>query len=108
MTTLEDMLLAEQARCRQLAREYAELGTAAAFARALMDDCLRGAEEALRGRQLLSMQRALERLLRFQTLNHLAIQVSHGAQPVAAQRPVAAARPPVRMQEQFFTWSRAA
>ncbi len=108
MTTLEDMLRAEQARCRQLAREYAELGTAGAFARALIDDCLRSADEALRGQQLLAMQRALERLLRFQTLNSLSIQVSHGV-PAGASRPVpAAARPPVRLQEQFFTWTRAA
>ncbi|HJV68822.1 hypothetical protein [Ideonella sp.] len=108
MHTLEDMLLAEQARCRQLAREYTELGTAAAFARALIEDCLRNAEEALLGKQLIAMQRALERLLRFQTLNHLAIQVSHGARPAPVHRPAMAQRAPVRLQEQFFTWTRAA
>jgi hypothetical protein len=108
MTTLEDMLLAEQARCRQLAREYAELGSAAAFARALIDDCLRHAETALQGGQLLVMQRALERLLRFQTLNQLAIQVSHGTQPAPARRAQPAQRMPQQPQEQFFTWHRAA
>lgn len=108
MTTLEDMLLAEQARCRQLAREYTELGTAAAFARALIEDCLRGAEEALQNRQLITMQRALDRMLRFQTLNPLAIRVSHGATPITARRTPTSSRPPMRMQEQFFTWTRAA
>lgn len=108
MNTLEDLLLAEQARCRQLAREYAELGTAAAFARALIEDCLRAAEEALQNQQLLSMQRALERLLRFQTLNLLAIQLSHGAQVAAPRRAAAPVRTLPRMQEQFFTWTRAA
>lgn len=108
MSTLEDMLLAEQARCRQVAREYAELGTAAAFARALIDDCLRNAEDALQGKQLVAMQRALERLLRFQTLNHLAIKVSHGVHQQAPARRTAPPRPPVRLQEQFFTWTRAA
>lgn len=110
MNTLEDMLLAEQARCRQLAREYTELGTAAAFARALIEDCLRSAEEAVQNRHLIAMQRALERLLRFQTLNHLAIQISHGAQPAPVRRatPAAQHRPPLHMQEQFFTWTRAA
>jgi hypothetical protein len=110
MNTLEDMLLAEQARCRQLAREYAELGTAAAFARALIEECLRAAEEALQSKHLIAMQRVLERLLRFQTLNHLAIQISHGTQPgVSVLRPASAPqRRPVRMQEQFFTWTRAA
>jgi len=111
MNTLEDMLLAEQARCRQLAREYTELGSAAAFARALIEDCLRGAEEALQGRQLIAMQRALERLLRFQKLNHPSIQVSHGARPSPQRRPpmpAMAQRAPVRVQEQFFTWTRAA
>ena len=108
MTTLEDMLLGEQARCRQLAREYAELGSAAAFARALLDDCLRSAEEALQSQHLIAMQRALDRLLRFQTLNQLAIQVAHGlGRPAAAPR-APAMRQPVRMQEQFFTWNRAA
>jgi len=109
MNTLEDMLLAEQARCRQLAREYTELGTAAAFARALIEECLRGAEEALQNRHLIAMQRALERLLRFQTLNHLAIQISHGVTTAPARRlapqPVRRHLPP---QEQFFTWTRAA
>ncbi len=110
MNTLEDMLLAEQARCRQLAREYTELGTAAAFARALIEDCLRSAEEALQNRQLVAMQRALERLLRFQTLNHLAIQISHGVQLTSARRatPPVQHRPMLHMQEQFFTWTRAA
>lgn len=108
MNTLEDMLLAEQARCRQLAREYTELGTAAAFARALIDDCLRGAEDALQNRHLVAMQRSLEQLLRFQTLNHLAIQISHGVTTSvrrAAPQPVRRQLPP---QEQFFTWTRAA
>ena len=108
MNTLEDMLLAEQARCRQLAREYVELGSAAAFARALIEEGMRSAEEALRQKQLIAMQRALERLLRFQTLNHRAIQVAPGTMrrppPPAAPR----LRTPVRMQEQFFTWTRAA
>ena len=110
MNTLEDMLLAEQARCRQLAREYTELGTAAAFARALIEDCLRGAEEALHNKHLVAMQRALERLLRFQTLNHLAIQISHGAQPAPVRRaaPPVQHRPMLHMHEQFFTWTRAA
>lgn len=109
MTTLENMLLAEQARCRQLAREYAELGTAAAFARALIDDGLRSAEAALQERQGLLMQRALDRLVRFQTLNHLAIKLSHGATPGTGPRRAApAARPAPRLQEQFFTWTRAA
>lgn len=108
MTTLEDMLLAEQARCRQLAREYAELGTAAAFARALIDDCLRSAEEALRSQQLLAMQQALERLLRFQALNPKSIQASHGVSADAPRQRPATARPRVRLQEQFFTWTRAA
>jgi hypothetical protein len=111
MNTLEDMLLAEQARCRQLAREYTELGTAAAFARALIEDCLRSAEEAVQNRHLVAMQRALERLLRFQTLNHLAIQISHGAQPAPLRRttPPVQHRPMLHMQhEQFFTWTRAA
>ena len=110
MNTLEDMLLAEQARCRQLAREYTELGTAAAFARALIEDCLRAAEEAVQNRHLIAMQRALERLLRFQTLNHLAIQISHGAQPTPLRRvaPPVQHRPMLPMSEQFFTWTRAA
>lgn len=110
MTTLEDLLLAEQSRCRQLAREYAELGSAAAFARALLDDCLRGADEARQSHDAAAMQAALERLQRFQTLNQLAILVSRGlpsAAALAAQRPASrAARVPVRPQEQFFTWTR--
>jgi hypothetical protein len=109
MNTLEDMLLAEQARCRQLAREYTELGSAAAFARALLEDCLRSAEEAVQQRQLVLMQRALDRLVRFQTVNHLAIRLSHGVTPISSRRPAPAARPvPARLQEQFFTWTRAA
>ena len=110
MNTLEDMLLAEQARCRQLAREYAELGTAAAFARALIEECLRAAEEAVQSKHLVAMQRVLERLLRFQTLNHLSIQLSHGTQQRSAPilRPASWQRGPLRMQEQFFTWTRAA
>ncbi|HEV8689710.1 MAG TPA: hypothetical protein VGQ91_05400 [Ideonella sp.] len=107
MTTLEDMLLAEQARCRQLAREYTELGTAGVFARALIEDCLRSAEEALQSRHLITMQRTLDRMLRFQTLNALAIRVSHGATPITPRRPPVS-RPSMRMQEQFFTWTRAA
>ena len=107
MSTLEDMLLAEQARCRQLAREYKELGTAADFARALIDDCLRCAEEALQSRHLITMQRTLDRMLRFQTLNPLAIRVSHGVTPIT-QRRAPTQRPQLRMQEQFFTWTRAA
>lgn len=108
MTTLEDMLLAEQARCRQLAREYTELGSAAAFARALLEDCLRSAEEAVQNKQLMLMQRALDRLVRFQTLNQLAIKLSHGATPISSRRPMPAARPSPRLHEQFFTWTRAA
>lgn len=108
MTTLEDMLLAEQARCRQLAREYAELGSASAFARALLEDCLRSAEEAVQNKQLMLMQRALDRLVRFQTLNTLAIKLSHGVTPINARRPAPVARPQPRVQEQFFTWTRAA
>jgi hypothetical protein len=112
MTTLEDMLLAEQARCRQLAREYTELGSASAFARALIDDCLRSADEALQSRHLITMQRTLDRMLRFQTLNALAIKVSHGATPMPMphRRAPVQQRHPMRMQqqEQFFTWNRAA
>ena len=109
MNTLEDMLLAEQARCRQLAREYNELGTAAAFARALIEDCLRSAEDALQSRQLVAMQRALERLLRFQTLNHLAIQISHGVTTSPRRlAPASVMRSKLPPPEQFFTWTRAA
>lgn len=108
MTTLEDMLLAEQARCRQLAREYTELGSASAFARALIEDCLRSAEEALQSRHLITMQRTLDRMVRFQTLNALAIKVSHGASPAPVRTVAPPQRLPVRMNEQFFTWSRAA
>ncbi|WP_374674659.1 hypothetical protein [Ideonella sp.] len=111
MTTLEDLLLAEQSRCRQLAREYAELGSAAAFARALLDDCLRGADEARHSHDAAAMQAALERLQRFQTLNQLAILVSRGLPSAASlARNLPAARapmPPMRPQEQFFTWTRA-
>jgi hypothetical protein len=107
MTTLEDMLLAEQARCSQLEHEYVELGSAAAFARALIHEGLRSAEEALRSQHLIAMQRALDRLLRFQTLNYLAIQLAPGTmrRPLP---PLPRMRAPVRMQEQFFTWTRAA
>lgn len=108
MTTIEELLLAEQARCRQLAREYTELGSAAAFARALLEDCLRSADEAVQNKQLMLMQRALERLVRFQTLNQLAIKLSHGATPISTRRAAPAARPTPRLQEQFFTWTRAA
>jgi hypothetical protein len=108
MNTLEDMLLAEQARCRHLLREYVELGSAAAFARALLEDGLRSAEEAVQNKQLVLMQRALDRLARFQTVNPLAIKLSHGATPINTRRMAPAARPMPRMQEQFFTWTRAA
>lgn len=109
MSTLETLLLAEQTRCRQLLREYAELGSAGAFARALLEDSLRGADEALRTHEAEPLCRALERLQRFQSLNPMAILVSRGMpQASRAAAPRSAVWAPVRPREQFFTWTQAA
>jgi hypothetical protein len=78
MHTLEDTLLAEQARCRQLAREYTELGTAAASARAPIEDSPAQRRGGPAKQALIAMQRA-RAAAALPNLNHLAIQVSHGA-----------------------------
>ena len=65
MATLPDMLRAEQARCQQLSRDYASLGSAGAFARALLEQALAEAQQALRIGDICAIAPALERLRTF-------------------------------------------
>ena len=106
MATLPEMLRAEQFRCRQIATDYAALGSTGVFARALVEQALRAAEDAIRLGNLTAMQRAVDGLRRFQPLppaqTHAPRGRAHGAMPGRSAPGWAAP------QEQFFTWTRRA
>lgn len=106
MATLPEMLRAEQVRCRQIATDYAALGSTGVFARALVEQALRAAEEATRLGNLTAMQRAVDGLRRFQALPPAQ---THAPQGRAYRQPAGARAPAwVPQQEQFFTWTRRA
>lgn len=110
MATLPEMLRAEQARCRQIAKDYAAMGNPGAFARALIEQALQTADDAVHLSNAIAMQRALDGLRRFRDVptgmpRESAPNRRISPLPVRPQAPIWAA-PPVR--EQFFTWTRRA
>jgi hypothetical protein len=121
MATLPDVLRAELARCQTLARDYAELGTAGAFASALLANSLHEAEQALRQNDAEAIQRALNHLRSFRDVMPEGRRVAPVARhPPASPMmvtgpkhrsvvPMPARIPPQpALHEQFFTWTRAA
>ncbi len=129
MATLPDMLRAEVARCQNLARTYTQLGTAGAFANALLDESLCEAEQALHRNECDGIERALMRLRAFRDVTPDRPVARIAARPRFEARPVVAQPQPQRLymapqrpasqpagwgpahavlQEQFFTWTRAA
>jgi hypothetical protein len=124
MATLPDILRAEVARCHNLAQNYTLLGTAGAFASALLEESLRDAHQALRLNERQAIERALERLRAFRDVRpdlpvtrvappsrlralpgttHSLPRERHGSVPEAGW-----GRGGAVLQEQFFTWTRAA
>lgn len=126
MATLPDMLRAELARCQKLSQTYTQLGTAGAFASALLDESLHEAEQALRRNECQAIALALERLRSFRDVTpdlpaaHVApcrpslLPAGAGArrtlaQPQRAVPPISYwGSPQAMLHEQFFTWTRAA
>lgn len=128
MATLPDMLRAEVARCQHLAQTYTQLGTAGAFASALLEESLREADQALRRNAGEDIDRALMRLRAFRDVAPDRPVASLAARPRFDARPSVALPQPQRLyvapqrtaprqawgqasaspQEQFFTWTRAA
>lgn len=127
MATLPDMLRAEVARCQKLSHTYTQLGTAGAFASALLAESLHEAEQALRRNECRAIEVALERLRAFRDVTpdlpsaRMAPQSRPCLLPAGAQaqrvrpqpqRSVPPAShwgsPQAMLQEQFFTWTRAA
>lgn len=128
MATLPDMLRAEVARCQNLAQTCTQLGTAGAFASALLEESLREAEQALRRNECHAIERALLRLRSFRDVTPDRPMARVAARPRFEARPVVPQPQPHRLyvaqrpapqptawgqawampQEQFFTWTRAA
>lgn len=110
MATLPEMLRAEQTRCRQIAQDYAALGSTGAFARALIEQALRTADDAVKLSNVIAMQRALDGLRRFREVPPALAGRMAPSRRIAAPlaRPAAPGwvAPPPR--EQFFTWTRRA
>jgi hypothetical protein len=110
MSTLPEMLSAEIHRCRRVAEDCASLGSTGAFAVALLEQALRDADQALRGRDVAQIQHALDRLRRYrEVMPDAPVRPAVAAAPV--RRPMA--RTPfapswAAPREQFFTWKRAA
>ena len=127
MATLPDMLRAEVARCQSLSNTYTQLGTAGAFASALLSESLLEAEQALRRNDCRAIEMALERLRAFRdvTPDLPSVRVAPQSRPcllpagAQAQRMLPQVQrtapqnaywgsPQAMLQEQFFTWTRAA
>jgi hypothetical protein len=127
MATLPDMLRAEVARCQKLSQTYTQLGTAGAFASALLGESLREAEQALRRNECQVIELALQRLRSFRDVTpdlpaaRMVPQSRPCLLPAGAQAqrvrpqphrsgPPAShwGNPQAMLQEQFFTWTRAA
>ena len=110
MATLPEMLRAEQARCRQIAQDYAAMGNSGAFARALIEQALQTGHDAVQLSNVIAMQRALDGLRRFREVpKGMACETAPSRRvSFMPARPVAPSwvAPPVR--EQFFTWTRRA
>lgn len=109
MSTMPEVLHAEIQRCRRVADDCASLGSSGAFANALLQQALREADQALRQRDVASIQQSIERLRSYRdVLPEAPVRsmplVSPGRRP-AVGRPLWA---PAAPREQFFTWKRAA
>ena len=110
MATLPEMLRAEQARCRQIALDYAALGSTGAFARALIEQALRSADDSVQLSNVIAMQRALDGLRRFREVPSALLGATAPSRRMVAVRvrPAAPAWVPAPPREQFFTWTRRA
>lgn len=127
MATLPDMLRAEVARCQNLSHTYTQLGTAGAFASALLAESLREAEQALHRNECQAIELALQRLRAFRdvTPDRPSVRVAPQNRPylLPAGLPAQRVRPQLQrsvppasnwgnpqamLHEQFFTWTRAA
>jgi hypothetical protein len=118
MATLPDTLRAELARCHPLARSYDAMGSTGAFACALLDAALQEAENALRSGDVAAVQQSVDRLRSFRDVmpDRTPARVMRGPGAVSFQArssqlmatAASWARPPAPVQEQFFTWTRAA
>ncbi|MFD2450641.1 hypothetical protein [Ideonella paludis] len=82
MATLPEQLRAEQARCIRLMQDFDDIGTAGAFARALISEAVRAADSALHLGNPEAMNKSLESLRRFQPV--VPDQPRHGAAPAAS------------------------
>jgi hypothetical protein len=129
MATLPDMLRAEIARCQSLIQDYAALGSAGAFAHALLREALAEAQQLLRCGDVHAIQQSVERLRTFrEVMPDVQARRAPAARPMLAaahqsatlnlpatrayqHRSVVAlwgAPQPQPVQEQFFTWTRRA
>ena len=108
MATLPEMLRAEQARCRQIAQDHAALGSSGAFARALIEQALRAADDSVRLSNVMAMQRALDGLRRFREVPPAQIRQPVSARPLAPRNLSMVWAAPQPPREQFFTWKQRA
>jgi len=106
MATLPEMLRAERIRCQALLRDFAVLGSSGAFAAALIGESIHAADDAVRNGNMIAMQRALDRLRRFEDVK-VAPPASRPHRAVTAFRTGRWAQPPrwsVPNREVFFTY----
>lgn len=113
MATLPEQLRAEQARCIRLMQDFDDIGSAGAFARALISEAVRAADDALHLGNPEAMTKSLESLRRFQPVLPDQPRFGAASRRFAGYRPPAApvwqVAPPAwqvaPMREQFFTWT---
>jgi hypothetical protein len=109
--TMDTQLLArlpvEQARCRELARQYSALGSIGCFAAAMIEDALQRADRAIIDGDEMAIRRALHELQAHDASRQPPVRLA--APPAPVQRPtLAIAVPPVGRRPGRFAHAAAA